>query len=144
MRTGASSFCIFHSAFCILHFPLCARSLRGCAATALHNRSGPAVRQVVSAEQHPCFTGGRVRWRPSDSKTQNQLGKVVARKVRYFERRDYRDTRPTDQGGLARMVDAASACAAICCSVAEWNPPHLVRDRPLAQGEMVSGLFGCS
>jgi hypothetical protein len=59
-----------------------ARSLLACATRALHNRSGPAARQVVSAEQHPCFSSGHMPSRPLDSKTQNQSGKAVARKVR--------------------------------------------------------------
>ncbi len=108
--------CKLTRAFCILHFSICishsslAQSLRGCAATALHANSGPVARQVVSAEEHPCFAGrtGTVP-SPLPTKPQNQSRKVVTRKARYFKRRDYKDTRPADQGGLDGIANVATA-----------------------------------
>ncbi len=97
--------CKLARAICVLHAPLRAQIFRACAAPSLHNRSGPVARQVVSAEEHPCFTGLPQFVRPSDSSSQNQPRKVVARKTRYFKRRDYTETRPADQGGLEAIAN---------------------------------------
>jgi hypothetical protein len=92
-----------------------ARSLLACATHALHNRSGPAARQVVSAEQHPCFSSGHTPSWPLDSKTQNQSGKAVARKVRISSGGII--------GGLGQRIKAGSH---------GWLVPQVVSGKRLA------------
>ena len=59
---------------------------------------------------------------PLPPKPQDQLGKVVRRKMRYFERRDYKDTRAADQGWLAGRVNTATPWPSRTSNSRERNP----------------------
>jgi hypothetical protein len=101
------AFLNLHLAFCIL--PL-ARGLstlaqRRCCTT----RAGQQLARLFQQSSILALPTGHDRSRPPGLKPQHQSGKAVRRKACHFRRRDYRNTRPTDQGGLAGIAIAANA-----------------------------------
>jgi hypothetical protein len=105
-----------------------ARSLRTRAAS-LRSGGGSVARQTVLAEQHPC-SAGPPRVRPPGSESQHEETKVLTRKAHNLRRRDYMDTCPMDQGGLAGMTGDATSYGINTYNTRARNPFRR-RARPL-------------
>jgi hypothetical protein len=115
-----------------------ARSLRTRAAS-LRSGGGSVARQTVLAEQHPCSVGPP-RVRPPGYESQHEETKVLTRKAHNLRRRDYMDTCPTNQGGLAGMAGAVTSYEINTYNTRARNP-FSRRPRPL-WCRRPAGLFG--